>query len=62
MCGQENYVRIEEEKCPECGELFTSYKVNKAPAGWVKLENYEISRRNVETMVQEGVLSKEDIR
>lgn len=62
MCGQENYVRIEETKCPQCGELFTSYKINKAPAGWVKLEDYEISRRSVDKMLQSGDITLEDLK
>lgn len=62
MCDQENYVRIEIENCPNCGELFTTYKINKAPAGWVKLEDYEISRRSVETMLASGDITLEDLK
>jgi hypothetical protein len=61
-CGEEHYVRVEVKNCPECGAEYGTYKANKAPAGWVKMEDYEISRKNVEQMVNEGTLSMEDLK
>lgn len=61
-CGKENYVRAGEETCPECNEVFGTYKTNKAPAGWVKKENYEISRDTVGNMLKDGTLTKKDLR
>lgn len=61
FCKKEVYVRVN-ENCPQCGNGFNSFQPNKAPAGWVKMENYEISRKNVEQMVKEGTLSKEDLK
>ena len=61
-CGSSNFVKSGIKNCPDCGEEFGTYKINKAPAGWVKMEDYEINRRAVQNMLDEGVLTKEDIR
>ena len=62
FCGKRNYVKTGIEDCPNCAEKFADYPVNKAPNGWVKLENHEISRRSVETMLRNGDITMEDLR
>lgn len=61
ICGAEEYTKPE-ENCPLCGHSYQESKPNKAPIGWVKLENYEISQRSVEKMLQNGELTKEDLK
>ena len=61
-CGEENYVRTGIDHCPNCGKNFDVWIPNKAPAGWVKTEDYEISRRSVETMLRNGDLTEKDLR
>ena len=61
-CQKESYVRAGIEECPICGNRFDTCSVNKAPIGWVKKENYEISRETVEGMLKDGTLTKKDLR
>ena len=61
-CKQDNYIRAGIDNCPNCGERFDDFVSNKAPAGWVKMENYEISRRSVDKMIQAGELTEKDLR
>lgn len=61
-CEQESYIRIGIKECPLCGWEFEVYIPNKAPAGWVKMENYEISRRSVDKMLKSGDLTESDLR
>lgn len=61
-CGIESYIRTEVKNCPNCNEEFHTYPVNKAPAGWVKLEDHEISRRSVEKMLKSGDLTMDDLK
>lgn len=63
-CKKESYVRVENfMKCPKCGEPFDILTIsNKAPMGWVKKENYEISRSAVNDMINDGTLEEKDIK
>ena len=61
-CKQEHYVRMGIDNCPNCGERFDIFIPNKAPAGWVKMENHEISRRSVDKLLACGDLTEKDLR
>lgn len=61
-CGKDSYIKTGVYKCPNCDEIFNEHPVNKAPMGWVKMEDYEISRRSVEKMLQAGDLTLEDLK
>lgn len=62
LCKQESYVRVGIDECPICNHKYDVWIPNKAPAGWVKMENYEISRRSVDKMLASGDLTEKDLR
>jgi len=61
LCKKESYIRLGIDQCPICQHKYDVWIPNKAPAGWLKQEPYEISRRTVEGMVRDGMLSKKDL-
>lgn len=61
-CDKDSYIKVGVYKCPKCEKDFNDYPVNKAPMGWLKMEDYEISRRSVEKMLQMGDLTLEDLK
>lgn len=62
LCKRESYVRVGIDECPICNHKYDVWIPNKAPAGWVKMENYEISRRSVDKMLADGDLTEKDLR
>lgn len=62
LCKRESYVRTGTDECPICNHKYDVWIPNKAPAGWVKMENYEISRRSVDKMLANGDLTERDLR
>ena len=62
-CNQDSYVKSGVENCPICDENFQVKKgINQAPAGWVKMENYEISRKSVDKLLACGDLTERDLK